>query len=1382
MAKVIAIGQPINDAERLVIAHLRDRLPDTYTLIHNFEITRHSQDFEVDIALLAPHAIYLIDVKGTRGTIDVYGSKWYPEGRQPFASPLGKLKGHARALKGLITDSHPARPELDQLYIDAVVILPAPDAHLNDPSGKDTKATTTLARAERFLKDSTRLPHWANRDIRGFHRLVLNALQANSRPSPGPKQFGSWAILEELGGPNDDYTDYRVYNAAAGPKSGTALLRAYRADPYLTDPDAKAQQNARIQNAYLALNNLPSHPNLLGVRDFFASEMEDTFYLVTDDIPGNVLKLYFKKPDLALTYDQKTKIAQDLLSALHHAHCHQITHRNLNPSAILVGTNSQTYLIDFDYARSGTQRSHTIADDITDLLDKDYLAPECQGGNTGAASPAADIFAAGLLLYELFTGHKPFADPSDSYDRRAIFPILPTAHTPGLPAEFDTWLQQLCTFEIQSRPTAKQAWTRLRAILRRAKAQPAPRPNPEPAPRPSPDANSTLDYRHLAPDTQISRKYRIEKKLGEGSFGVVYKALDTLADRYVAMKIILRDRYSVIERLKKEFQVLSGLPDHPHVVKVFYPDYLPNHGPPFIAFAYVDGIDVKEMVRDRLFSAEDGLRLGLDVASGLAHLHQHNVCHCDIKPSNLLWTDGGAMILDFNVSVRADQANRQGGGSPRYLPPDIDLDRDPQTADLVDRDLYALGVTLYEVITGHYPWETAHPPAGQPAKDPRDYSGLGDLAPDLAAVMLKLIAPKRCDRYQNATEVLSDLKAIPHALRLPPPPEPDVTLSRLGHDGEGGNPFVSHLVTLYSQSHRSNAGTRGLDTFSDQTYIPTLLDDELLPAVLQGEFQLVIITGNAGDGKTAFLQKLELYAAEQGGTLDHSPGNGCRMVFHGRTYLSNYDGSQDEGDQTNDTVLDAFFAPFQGHDAAQWQTPDVRLIAINEGRLIDFLTSRGDTFSQLQAVVWRGLQTGQSEAGVAILNLNLRSVVAAVPDRGGSILERQIRKFTHPKFWEPCQTCEIADRCYALHNARTFQDPTAGEKVIERLQTLYTLTHLRNRLHITLRDLRSALSYLLVSDRTCAEIKQLYQCYAPGTREVILDSYYFNSWRGGTEPTGDRLLTLLKVVDMGLATDARLDRELDFMAPTAGGGRFGFEQRANYDQQIFAAAFEDLPRDFGGWGGRDRFVMHQSYVAALRRRYYFEQQRSEGWQRLLPYRSAPALLDLLQGQPLSESALPRVLAAINRGEGLTNPDRLQGDIALQVREVENGTIRSYRIFPKDRFTLDTHDQAQATRFVEHMPSGLVLRYHSTHSTDAELIIDLDMFEMLERLNDGYRPSVEQTQGYYLSLVVFKNLLASAPYREVLLTTTGHDFYRVRREDAGQLVFQALDQEVAHGAV
>ena len=104
-------------------------------------------------------------------------------------------------------------------------------------------------------------------------------------------------------------------------------------------------------------------------------------------------------------------------------------------------------------------------------------------------------------------------------------------------------------------------------------------------------------------------------------------------------------------------------------------------------------------------------------------------------------------------------------------------------------------------------------------------------------------------------------------------------------------------------------------------------------------------------------------------------------------------------------------------------------------------------------------------------------------------------------------------------------------------------------------------------------------------------------------------------------------------------------------------------------------------------------------------------------------------------------------------------------------------KASRARFVEHMPDGLVLRYEDPAGGGADLRIGLDIFEMLHRLNEGYRPTVEEMQGYYLSLAVFKNVLASSPYQEVLLTVTGHDFYRIEREcSTGRLRMEQLMEE------
>ena len=1280
-------------------------------------------------------------------------------------------------MKGVITKSQPSRRDLEGIYVDAVVLVTAPDAVIQDPGGRDSPSVTTLKKASAFFQNAGRIPGKFSKNISSLRNMVLKALQGVAKPKSGPLRIGSWEVKERLSA-TDSYTEYRAVNMFAGQRAGTVLLRVYQADPYLP-PEERDAQRTRISNAYAALSRMPGHPGIIDARDFFATEAEDRCVLVTEDIPGQALRLHIDKANLALTLDQKMRVAGDLLNALDHAHKHEVIHRNLSPSTILVGTDGRVRLTGFDFARAGTDRSRTIAHEIIDELEPTYLAPELHG-EPSAASPASDIFTAGLILYELFTGEKPFGGATQVFDHGGVFPTKPSKLRAELPEGFDEWLQRLCTFEPDKRPTTGWAIAELGAVLHPDDAE---QPETEARVEEPPEApqEPELDYAKLDPGTQLTSKYVVDKRLGKpGSFGVVYKAIDTLGDVTRAIKLILRDRHSTLDRLKKEYRTLLRVPDHPHVVKVIDADLLPGGGPPFIVFEFVNGLDVGEMIETGLFAPEDAVDLARQVTEGLVHLHQHGVYHCDIKPRNLLWTDKGAKIIDFNVSVLAAAGNGHGGGSRRYLPPDLDLSAVPQQSDLADRDLYALGVTIYEAVTGRYPWETAVPPVGKLAADPREFSGLTDLAPELAELMLKAIAPKRSDRFASASEWLAALGAISQTRRATVAPPPDVssswTVVGLGTGGPippNTNPYVGHLLTLYSQSRHSNAGTRGLDAIGKQTYVETSLDRDLVPVVLAGEFRLVVISGNAGDGKTAFLQKLETRAQDEGATIDRSLPNGCSFALQGRTYLSNYDGSQDEGEQKSDDVLRAFLAPFEGEDPSTWPNDEVRLIAINKGRLVDFLASEEARFPLLGEIIRQGLVTGSPERGVAVVNLNLRSVVTDPQGFDGSILERLVRRMTHEKFWEPCHACDLKSRCYVLHNAQTFQDPTAGVKVTERLKTLYTLTHLRGRMHITLRDLRSALAFMLAGTRDCPEIHELYSA---GQRDEIAQGFYCNSWMGGDAVNADRLLSLLKEVDVGPASDPGLDRALDFVSPSQDRGLFRFEGRGGYDREVLRRLFDELPRDFSGRPTGHRAEAHRRYVAMARRRSFFE-RRDGGWKGMLPYRTAERMLALVSGQESPVVVVSEVLRAINRGEGLTNPERLRGSLALQVRQVEGGSVRSYRLFPQERFSLTVRDDAARARFLEHMPSGLVLRYDGDGGNDAELLINLDVFEMLQRLNDGYRPSVEEEQGYYLSLAVFKNVLGSAPYQEVLLTTTGHDFYRVNRESDGRLEMNRVGTEV-----
>lgn len=1368
MAAVVPIGEPVNDAERQAIAHLRDHLPPNYTIFHNFEIVRDGEPFEVDIAILAPHAVFLVDVKGTRGLIDVYGPKWYPEGRQPFTSPVLKLRGHARTLKGLITGSQPGRGDLDRVYVDAVILLTAPDAHLVDQGGRDGVDVTTLKKSAAFFQNLGRVPVRFDKSIVAAHKMVQSALIGSARPRKGPLILGDWEVVERLGG-TDTYTEYRVVNVFAGKRGGTALLRAYVADPYEIDAAKKAKQRGRISNAFTALNRLPGHPRIAGAKNFFANEAEDRFMLVTEDIAGQALRLHIDKPALALTLDQKLRVARELLEGLAFCHEHEVVHRNLTPGTILLGTDGHVRLTSFDHARSGTDRSQTIAREIVDEVDPAYAAPEAYR-EPANASAASDVFSAGLVLYELFAGGRPFGSPTELFDQSAVFATKASARRPELNAALDGWLQSLCAFDPDKRLTAAAAAGALDAVL--AASAPAPGPG-APAPAPPPPAPEPLDYRNLPRGQLLSGKLEVQERLGSGAFGVVYKVVDTLGDVTRAIKLILRDRHSTLERLKKEYKTLVHLPEHPHVVRVIDANVLPGDGPPYILFEYVQGEDVGVLIEERRFAPEDALELLRQAAEGLAHLHREGVYHCDVKPHNLLWTVRGVKIIDFNVSVRSED-HGHGGGSRRYLPPDLDLSHVPTASELADRDVYALGVTVYEALTGLYPWDATTPPPAQPATDPRDLSGFGDLSPELVAVVLKALAPKRADRFASAPELLAALEGIAAARRESASDTSEGFLSPTlaGTALPNTNPFVAHLLTLYSQSPRTNAGTRGLDELGRETYVDTLLDTDLLPAVLAGRFKLVVITGNAGDGKTAFLQQLETEATEIGQLVVNEPlANGRRFSTMTRRFLTNHDGSQDEGDRGNDEVLRSFFEPFAGDNALAWPKDETRLVAINEGRLVDFLAKEHARFPALLRLVQEGLTTGADLDGVAVVNLNLRSVVVGQASGEDSILERLIRRLTAPKFWAACQSCDLRDRCYALHNARTIQDRTAGPQVLERLKTLYTLTHLRGRLHITLRDLRSALAYTLASARDCHQIHTLY---ADGKRKEIADSFYFNAWMGGSGPIADRLLGLLKDVDVGGAADARLDRGLDFVSPNQDRSRFSFGDRGTYDQDVLRASFDNLPRDFSGKPTAHRVRAHQDYVAMARRRAYFE-RRDGGWRGMLPYRSADRMLALVRGEADVALALREALHAINRGEGLFDPSQLQGTLALQVREVEHGTVRSYRLFPSDRFDLAVRDGALRARFVENMPDALVLR---NAQAGAELVVNLDVFEMLDRLNQGYRASLEETQGYYASLAVFKNVLASAPYQEVLLTATGHDFYRIQRHLDGRLQMDHLTQGVS----
>jgi hypothetical protein len=311
----------------------------------------------------------------------------------------------------------------------------------------------------------------------------------------------------------------------------------------------------------------------------------------------------------------------------------------------------------------------------------------------------------------------------------------------------------------------------------------------------------------------------------------------------------------------------------------------------------------------------------------------------------------------------------------------------------------------------------------------------------------------------------------------------------------------------------------------------------------------------------------------------------------------------------------------------------------------------------------------------------------------------------------------------------------------------------------------ATLAYTLTSGRDCAEIHALHDA---GEVQPLLDSYYFSAFMGaptaheGVPQEQDRLLRLLRETDVAAVPQPQLDRRIDYTGLIDDRAMVSFDGRSDRDRQLLSTQFSQLSRSAAG-GPEDAFT-HRLHLNAARRLLYFELRDEARAERMLPYPSALRFLSLLDSPTAAASARDELLYALNRGEGLASPDRIGQALALKLRDVPLGTVRSFRLFPADAFTLEPGD-APVSAYIEGSRTSLQLRYRDPGGrldAQAELVIRLDLFELLQRFAQGYRPGIADTRGQQLALAVFKNRLASVPYQEVLLTAHGHDLRRVRR--------------------
>jgi serine/threonine protein kinase len=274
----------------------------------------------------------------------------------------------------------------------------------------------------------------------------------------------------------------------------------------------------------------------------------------------------------------------------------------------------------------------------------------------------------------------------------------------------------------------------------------------------------------------INGRYQIRRKLGSGGMATVYLAHDPVLGRDVAIKIPRVDSpdgapsAEVLDRFQAELRAIGRL-NHPNIVTIY--DGGQEDGLPYLVMEPVEGETLAQLIRrEAPLPLDRTLMLGRQVADALAYAHRQGIVHRDVKPQNVLIDRSGrAKVTDFGIAKSGDVTRTLTGtilGTANFMAPEVAAGEPATPA----ADIYGLGVVLYQMLTGHVPFESDNPIAAAVRSQREDAPPPSSLAPVpawLDATVLRALARDPEDRYAGAAELGEALGGAPAQQPSPPP-------------------------------------------------------------------------------------------------------------------------------------------------------------------------------------------------------------------------------------------------------------------------------------------------------------------------------------------------------------------------------------------------------------------------------------------------------------------------------------------------------------------------------------------------------------------------------------------------------------------------------------
>jgi eukaryotic-like serine/threonine-protein kinase len=613
--------------------------------------------------------------------------------------------------------------------------------------------------------------------------MVMGSLQ---RLDP-PRRLGKLTLLARLG--EGGMATVHVAAIGQGALARLAAVKLMRADVAGHDYRTRFLDEARI---LVRLH----HNNLVDVRE--AGEHDGQLYIAMELIEGRDLADVWDRcaaAGRAVPVPLAVHVVREILRGLHYAHTFpglRLVHRDVSPSNVLLDWSGAVRLADFGLATSALKASLTAPGIVFGKVG--YMAPE--QATRAELDGRADVYGCGVVLWELLTGRPLRGEGADTNTVAGFEASAPSKYSKRVDPELD----RIVTRALAKRREAR--WESAADFMRALSdwlAEHAPQTNqetvadfmqglfgdarerdrrgldelierasrmgtmefahPEPAaggPRghvPGGVRAPTIELRDdegIPAGHIIADRYRIEHAMGQGGMGTVYLAEHLTVGRKVAVKVLTHEfsRNQVVARRFKEEARAASAAGHPNIVEVFDAGSL-SDGRLYIAMEHLTGRSMFEEVEESgPLSVEWACRIVRDVARATKAAHDVGIIHRDLKPDNVMIVTRGeekvVKVLDFGISASAERApdeerlTRPGHalGTPEYMAPEQAKGL-PSTEKF---DIYALGVLLFEALTGHPPFVHDSVVEILRAKVTRPAPSLEGYRPDAPRALVKLVA------------------------------------------------------------------------------------------------------------------------------------------------------------------------------------------------------------------------------------------------------------------------------------------------------------------------------------------------------------------------------------------------------------------------------------------------------------------------------------------------------------------------------------------------------------------------------------------------------------------------------------------------------------------